>query len=336
MGYEGTLRSIGAGMRAMEREAQHRQRELERQLKQAQKEEAVAAAALEVEVFDNRIDVLTSVHKECSQEIDWRTMAEADPPQEPNRSDSSEREAQQRLDGYEPSLWDRLTKRQEKKLEALERQVETARSDDDESYRRAQQRYLKEYTDWQETHDLARRVVSHDADAFLDVPKKLDPFSDISELGSHITFVMEDEVPHATLHVGGRHVVPRESKTLLKSGKLSVKEMPKSRYYALYQDYACSCLLRVASELLAMLPVSAVVVTAVDTMLNTRTGHMEEQPIVSAVVPGATLRRLDLQTIDPSDSMENFVHNMSFKKTQGFSAVEPVDASGLALSGPEA
>ena len=34
---------------------------------------------------------------------------------------------------------------------------------------------------------------------------------------------------------------------------------------------------------------------------------------------------LNLETIDPSDSMRNFVHNMNFSKTKGFSVIEKVE-----------
>ena len=34
----------------------------------------------------------------------------------------------------------------------------------------------------------------------------------------------------------------------------------------------------------------------------------------------------------PSDAMANFVNHMEFKKTKGFSDVEPIDASGFSES----
>ena len=37
-----------------------------------------------------------------------------------------------------------------------------------------------------------------------------------------------------------------------------------------------------------------------------------------------TIEKLNLDMIDPSDSMRNFIHNMNFKKTSGFTAVERV------------
>ncbi len=44
----------------------------------------------------------------------------------------------------------------------------------------------------------------------------------------------------------------------------------------------------------------------------------------------ATLKGINMEAIDPSDCMQNFIHNMSFKKTKGFEAVETVDVEALA------
>jgi len=51
-------------------------------------------------------------------------------------------------------------------------------------------------------------------------------------------------------------------------------------------------------------------------IVNTKTGHLEEQPILSVIFPPQTIERLNLETIDPSDSMLNFVHNIKFTKTK--------------------
>lgn len=110
-----------------------------------------------------------------------------------------------------------------------------------------------------------------------------------------------------------------------------MKQMPKSRFYELYQDYVCGTALRLANEMLAMLPLAAVIVTAVDQLLNPATGHVEQQPILSLAVPRATMEALNLEGVDPSDAMVNFVHKMKFLKTKGFQPVDRVDASVLEL-----
>jgi hypothetical protein len=60
--------------------------------------------------------------------------------------------------------------------------------------------------------------------------------------------------------------------------------MPAGKYNELLQDYVCSCVLRVGRELLSMLPDDLVIVTAVDDVLNSATGHIEELPILSVAV----------------------------------------------------
>ena len=134
----------------------------------------------------------------------------------------------------------------------------------------------------------------------------------------------------ATLVVNDQEAIPSRSKSLLKTGRVSVKEMPKSRFYALYQDHVCSCMLRVGRELLALLPIEMVIVHVEAKLLNTRTGHMEDQCIVSAAMPRETMDSLNFDLLDPSDSLDNFVHRMRFLKTKGFMKVEPLAADELA------
>lgn len=93
----------------------------------------------------------------------------------------------------------------------------------------------------------------------------------------------------------------------------------------MYQDRVCSAIIRVAREVFALVPVSYVRVSALSNLVNTSTGHLEEQPIVSAIFPPETINSLNLETIDPSDSMQNFVHNMAFSNTGGFKVVEKVE-----------
>ena len=124
-------------------------------------------------------------------------------------------------------------------------------------------------------------------------------------------------------------MIPTEKKSLLQSGKLSVKKMPQSEFYEMYQDYVCSCILRIGNELLAILPDKLVLVHAVDNMLNSKTGHMEEQYILSIAISRQTIASLNMDLIDPSDSFENFVYIMKFKKTKGFEVVEPLLASNF-------
>ena len=78
-------------------------------------------------------------------------------------------------------------------------------------------------------------------------------------------------------------IVPDYSLSLTKTGKLSKKALTKTAYYQIVQDYVCSCAIRIARDLFALLPLNTVVVHAVEDRLNTATGHTEEVTVLSVV-----------------------------------------------------
>lgn len=190
--------------------------------------------------------------------------------------------------------------------------------------------YKENYTDWETVKGIASRILDGDIDAYADAIRQTEIFNEITHLGSSIEFSVENaNLIKTTLHVNSEDVIPNEVKALLKSGKLSTKKMSKTRFYELYQDYVCSAILRVAREIFALLPIDMAIVTAVGELLNIKTGHLEEQSILSVAIPRAPLDRLIFEMLDPSDSMENFLHTMKFQKTKGFQAVEKIQPSEI-------
>ncbi len=330
MGWKGTVRSIGAAIRAAERDAKRRQRELERRQKQYEKMQELEQAAYEVEVYENYVDVIQSTHKECSPPIDWNKIASSKQPVEPLRKSDNESKARHLLESYKPGLIDRLFKREEKKRASLAQKIDEAVKKDEASYKSSFSKWVEDAGEWEESVDMANALLSGKAEAKIEAIDNLDPFSEISNLGSNLSIsVCDNGILEVTISVHGSEIVPSEIKSLLKSGKLSVKTMPKGKFNEIYQDYVCSCVLRVGNELFSAIPDKLVIVTAVDKQLNSQTGHLEEAPILSAAVSRSTMGSLNLDAIDPSASMDNFKHNMSFKKTKGFERVERIDPQGL-------
>lgn len=330
MGWKGTVRSIGAAVRAAERDAKKRQRELERQQNQYEKMQELEQAAYQVEVYENHIDVIQSIHKECSPPIDWNKIALSKQPIEPQRSNDNESEARQSLKSYKPGFIDRLLKREEKKRSFLSQEIDEAIKKDEFNYKSSVSKWKKDTAEWRESIAIAKALLDGKAEAKIEAIKNLQPFTEISNLGSSLSISVHDNgILEATINVHGTEIVPSETKSLLKSGKLSVKNMPKGTFNEIYQDYVCSCVLRVGNELFSAIPDNLVIVTAVDELLNSQTGHLEEAPILSVAVSRSTIERLNLEAIDPSDSMNNFKHHMSFKKTKGFERVERIDREGL-------
>lgn len=326
MGWKGTLRSMQASARKSERNSQRRQRDLQKREVQFAKMEALEQAKYEVEVYENQIEVLLSVHKECGEDIDWESFINRAEPAQPQRNDSAEAAAKGLQQSYKPGFFARLFKLENKQRQKLLDSIDIAKRKDSDLFSQETQDWESEHRNWKDEQDLARRILAGESQAKLDAIKMLDPFSDISHLGTSIGFsVGSTGIVDVTLSVHGSRVIPSEVKSLLQSGKLSTKKMPVGKYNELLQDYVCSCALRVGRELLSLLPDEIVVVTAVDSILNTATGHLEDLPILSVVFSRQTLKRLNTEHLDPSDTMKNFLNNMSFKKTTGFSPVQRVE-----------
>lgn len=325
MTLRGTLRSLNAAAKRAEREQRRKQRELERQIKLAAQEAESARARLEVLEYQNYIEVLKTLHIEVGETWDWEELAVSNPPQEPLKDKKFEQRAIQELESYKPNIVDKLLRRQEKVRGRLRLAIEDGRITDETIYQEALQAYKKEHEVWQTTQNAARKILDGDFAIYLEIIEELSPFSEIEEIGSRIEFhVLNKEVVKIILNVNSEKIVPKKQKSLLKSGKLSIKDLPKYKYYGIYQDYVSSAVLRVAREVFALLPISTAIITASTEMLNSATGHIEDQHILSVAVVRETLERINFEAIDPSDSLSNFVHNMKFMKTKGFSPVQEI------------
>jgi hypothetical protein len=330
MGWRGTIRAIGAAQRRMEREAVRKQRELDRTRKAHAELQELEQAAYEVDRFQTHVQVLRSIHKDCGPVLDWAAFRDAAAPVAPARHANRENAARRALEAFEPGWLDRLLGRTERKRAALEETVNSAKREDDAEHARALAEHREREDDWAESRTLAVRVLGGDPQAYVEVIDELSPFAEITGLGSAVQFRVHDPVTvEAVLQVNSEEVIPLETRSLLQSGKLSVKKMPQGQFLELYQDYVCACVLRVSSELMALLPVQMVIVTAVGEVLDPATGHLEARPIVSAAIPRRTLERLNFDQLDPSDSLRNFAHRMDFKKSRGFTPVQRIHASEL-------
>jgi hypothetical protein len=323
MGWKGTVRSVGAAYRAAERDSNRRHRELQKREKAYAKMQMLEQAAYDVDSYENHIDRLTSLHKECSSGVNWHEISAEPEPSKPIPSRPLESKAIAKEVSYKPNFIDRLFGLEKRKRAKLALNIQKAITQDEEHNNKAEKEWKEAHDEWAFDAALAERVLNGDPQAKIYVIKQLDPFSELIALGSKLSFhVRDDGLIECDLSAHGSTVIPSEIKSLLSSGKLSVKKMPITKFNELFQDYVCSSALRIANELFSILPGEMVVVTVMDDVLNTRTGHLEELPILSAAISRDTISKMNIQTIDPSDSMRNFIHHMNFKKASGFNPVK--------------
>ncbi|WP_419767138.1 hypothetical protein [Arcobacter sp.] len=325
MGWRGNLRTINSTLNKIDRESKRKQRELEKRHKNKQKIEELEQAKYDVEVYENYIEQIQSLHKEGSEKINWIALKNEQAPQEPKLIYTKQQEAESIFNNFKPNFFHKIFNRVEKKKQSLLKEIEKSKILDEQNYEQKKLTYKKEYTDWKEQIELATKVLNNEEKAFLDVIQELNPFEEINNLGTKLDFKLDKRYLYIDLNVHSQDIIPNESKYLLKSGKLSSKNLTKSLYHEIYQDYVCSAILRVAREVFALLPIDSVIITAEDELLNKSTGHKELLPIVSALISKEIFEDLNLNLIDTSDSMTNFIHNMDFKKTTGFKPVNKIN-----------
>ncbi|MAN29411.1 MULTISPECIES: hypothetical protein [Mesonia] len=322
---KGAMRSYGAAVRRIEREQQRQAREAAKRFKEQQKLKEIENAQQAVSDWQNYVETIQSVHKNCTEPIDWGQIEETKKPIKPALKTKNESIAKNKLNSFKPSFFDKIFGTSQNKINLLSQQVEQAKLKDKEEFDSAYKNYLEELSSWEELQEISAGIKRKDPTSYKKALQYFDPFSDIGELGTKISFNFEENHIDIDLHINSLDSIPDYELRQTSTGKLSKKNMPKTRFNELYQDHICSASMRIAREVFAYLPIDYARINAMANIVNTATGHLEEQPILSVIFPPQTIESLNLETIDPSDSMRNFVHNMNFSKTKGFSVIEKVE-----------
>jgi hypothetical protein len=314
MGWQATVRAMQAAERREQREAQRRQRELAREAKEQAKLSALEQARFEVNTYENRLEVLLSVHREQGHVWEWAAVAASLPSPLPQQHCYHELRARQQA-----CL---LSQEQQPSCDS---DIAQARLQDEHDYEQALRKHAAEMDDREKLRALSRRVLAGDPKAYTEALVELSPLGELSELGSTLYFTVDDALLlECVLKVNGIQAIPTEVKSLTNTEKLSVKPMPRARFHELYQDHICSCILRVAREVFALLPVNTVLITASADSADPAKGHHVEQPVLSVVITRASMTGLDYEHLDPSDAIEDFLHRGDFKASRKVGAFAPI------------
>jgi hypothetical protein len=318
---------LAATSRRIEREQHRKHRALVERQKHAAKLAGAQRAELEVAAYENSIDLITSVHRDCSDVWDWNSVRSIPAPLPPVYSDHLETTQRQREQLHQAGFLDKVFGRADAKATAAERAISQAKAADQNRYDAALKEYAGKLVEWQTLQRIAAGIVASEIIAFREALDELNPFGEIKEVGRQVRFTFSRERAEATISLHGLERIPREIKSLLKSGTVSTKLASDGLTNQTYQTHVCSCVLRVARELFAVLPFQTVLVHGVADLLNPQTGHKEPQTIISVLLPRNTLGALDFEKVDPVYCMRNFVHRMEFSKQRGFMPVGPISSN---------
>ena len=278
-------------------------------------EEEYARNCEMVDDFNELLDRIRSIHEECSEPVDWIALRDAPEPFNKMFMGPFEMEAQKAFNGAKPGLLGRLIPAADRmKMQRLEQEI-----------REAQEKDRQIYSDWENLRILANHVLSGDIDSYFFVVSEMHPFDEILDYGSDFDIGTDfPDLMEVEFRAKTSKVVPNHVLSMTKTGKLSSKQMTKTMHYDIAQDYVCSCVLRVAREMFALLPINRVVIHAVDTVSDTA-GHEYDDTVLSVLIMRNQLDGINFELIDPSDTIETFSCNMKFKKTQGLKPVPRIE-----------
>ena len=263
----------------------------------------------EVEEFNNAIKYITSLHKDCDYSYDWEEINNRPSPLISDGKGVNEIEAENKLNNYNPGLLARVLKfLQTSELKKLEENILTARDKD-----------LKIYEDWKKLNELSTLILQGDLDAYSYLIKDIE-FS--SSLGRSHLRTSDSTSIVIDFYIDIDNFIPKSYKVLTSTGRLSIKKYSKTDYYFIIQQYVSSLAIRIARNIFGLLPVHNAVVNIQADSLDTQTGNIVTNTILSVVVDEITLQSLILDSIVPFDALNNFEHNVKFLKTKGFQPVE--------------
>lgn len=324
MGWRGTMRSIGAAVRAAERDAQRRHRAAVKMQALVERDQRLQLSAQAVDAWEEYVASLVSVHVDLADAIDWAALALSQKPPMPVIDCTRTNVVEAELSRFRPSFGHLFQGGAGKVRLKLEQRLLEAKCADETDFRAAQESYPLALQEWESEVAFANRVLAGDEQAWIEVIKEHTEFTQNDLIGSRVTYKFSEGRLHAVVAVHDDSIVPAFERRLLASGKHSEKKMTVGRFNEMYQDYVASVALKVAGDTFHILPTNEVWVTCVSQMLNSATGHKAATPILSVQFVRQTFINLNLRTIDPSDGLRNFRTVMDFKKTKGFGAIEPL------------
>ena len=166
------------------------------------------------------------------------------------------------------------------------------------------QAYCDNVEFWHYCHERAYQVLNGDIDTYLEVIRDVNPLDDLLDYG----FGFECGTDHSNMMVVEFTV--KEDEILPHRNN-----MLKTKYHDLLQDYICSCTIRVARDIFALLPVSFVIVHAV----------FDNHTVLSVKFDRRVFLKMKFQGADASDLLRKFKNNMIFNRESGFSPVQQIE-----------
>lgn len=153
---------------------------------------------------------------------------------------------------------------------------------------------------WDYFKSRAEDVLNGDLDTYFQIISDINPVDDLLQYGSEFECGTDDPRMMTVGFTVNSAAVLRDAATL-----------PQRVYNDLLQDYVCGCAIRVARDMLALLPLRHVIINTSDS----------SRPILSVDFDRKSFEQIDFSTGDASDIVESFPHRMNFDSDTGFDQI---------------
>lgn len=143
MSFRGNMRTVVAIVRRMERAEKRRVTESARQYKAMLKQQEFENGQRVVYEYDEYIELISSIHKETSEPIDWQEVFEEQAPTKPTLTNKQQKTAEKDLANYNPSFLDKLFGLKAKKIKKLEVKIQNSKFEDQKQFEKEQKNMKK-------------------------------------------------------------------------------------------------------------------------------------------------------------------------------------------------
>jgi hypothetical protein len=165
-------------------------------------------ARLAVDIFENTIERIRSIHTAASDPIDWTVVRDSKLPYNKPKGEIGplEKEALIQLNNYRPNFLTRLVGKYGRELQKLKEHVYRSRDID-----------ILEYQAWVRDVRIAAKVIAGDLNAYFRIVNEFSPFEEMLEFGSCFScFAVNSKVMEIEFDVSSEKIVPNEQLSLTK------------------------------------------------------------------------------------------------------------------------
>lgn len=326
------MRSYGAAMHRLEKANQRKQKDQERQQKQQNKLTEILHANHTAQEHEAHVSKIVSLHKIVSESMNWEEITRQPLPVKPEYSDANERKAQDNINLFRPGFIDRIFGYQ-KKTNKLKEALNIAKVRDNYTYKELMDTHQKDMEIWEKLQHISAGIQGNDVAAHKDAFEFLNPLQEAEHIGKSVQVTFNSGYSVVELEVHPPAIVPAEIISQTSTGKLSKRNMPETKSRKMYQSHICSAVFRCGREVLALLPVQFIVVNAHCELLDTGTGKIADQTILSVALFRDQMDSINFDLIDPVDSMKTFQPHMKLLSTApGFATVDKVDPGAMRVA----